>query len=230
MGTGKLLAVALFGLATAAAWPQAVRLEGVTAMLSAPLRRARPGAAAPGPQSEVLLSEGRKRIAAGKATTRFVPSGRGVNAAVAGIAFTDPDDPKTPEAQVRSIRDALRQFNRRMKDVGLAPNDFADGCAMAHALYHQSFFGRRLDAKSIKTNREAIRKLLLKDARFQGMKDFDREAIYDRMVAMSMYAIGCREQSVEAASDDERQALLQRARRNAFDSGLLKLQRGLIRA
>ncbi|WP_144241088.1 hypothetical protein [Fimbriimonas ginsengisoli] len=225
----KVLAGFALLLVTACGWSQQVRLQGVLDLL--PSGRGAAAAKVPGLQERIkaLKEAGRQRIASGKASTKFKPSEAGVRNAVAGIAFTDPDDPKTLPAQIQSIRTSVKQFHQRMKAVGLQPNDLADGFAMAHALFSQASTGKPVSRKQIKANRAAIYKLIMSNAMYQGLPDTQREAIYGREIALAMYGIGCREQAAEVEGEVARASLISRAQRNANASGLIPVLTGAVR-
>jgi hypothetical protein len=177
-------------------------------------------------RTKILAREraGRRRIKAGKATTTFTPSPAGTKLALARMNFNDPEDPKTPEAQMAYFRGQVREFNRRMSGYGLRPNDLADGYTMAHALSYEAYHGKRLPDAQRKANRADIRQLVLTGEGFQGMTDAEREELYGMYAAASVYAIECRERAEKTSDPKEKAALIARAQRNAKSLGLMKFK------
>jgi hypothetical protein len=110
------------------AWTQEVRPPGAIDM--GPSRGATTDAALGALRTKIYArkQEGRRRIASGRADTRFTPSGKGTRLAVKSLSFTDSEDPKTLPEQMRYLQKQVAEFNRRMAAHQLRPSDLADGC------------------------------------------------------------------------------------------------------
>ncbi|MEP6925677.1 MAG: hypothetical protein ABI954_14520, partial [Pyrinomonadaceae bacterium] len=163
-----------------------------------------------------IEERGAQIIRSGKATTRFVPSLAGTQAATKKLYF-DPKlgEPQDLAGQVKYVRGCVARFNQLMTKAGYTPNDFADGDAMTYAIVYEAKYDRQADAQKLESIRNNSRRSILSSPYGQGMPSAIKQANYDFLATIAMQAYDFRIKARNAGSAAERREAEKEAQRFA---------------
>ncbi len=153
---------------------------------------------------DMLQKEGRRKIKAGIANTKFVYSNKDsvLNTIV-------PDNANTAEkSQITAAnRISLTNFNNVLKKIGFAPNDLADAKAAAFSMAYFALNNEDPGQKRLLWIRNEFKREMLKNLFFQGSPDFWRQREYEKLAVTAMTAVGARNKSEEAGLNNDRKTI-----------------------
>ena len=164
----------------------------------------------------IIKDIGNKRIVAGKASTRFVPSAKGSQIGALAV------NAGANKAQaIAANTAALTTFNEAMQRLGLTPNDVADGRALAFNMAFNAYASKDPGPTRLKNLRAQFKSAMMKDPMFQAKPDDERQAMYEKMAIPAVFALSARQQAHrKPAGSEQREVLITTAER--MGEGLLK--------
>ena len=138
---------------------------------------------------------GQQKIRSGKATTRFVSSldvtQRWINNYLQRAGIASPADQQKTSRYLQNI---VVQFKQQLANKSLAPNDYADGYALALTTVYEIYKGESVNQLSLKAISNQIRRDLIKSAEFQGKSDEEKQVTFERY---AVYALDTLDQYVK---------------------------------
>lgn len=158
-------------------------------------------------KEEIYKEEGRKRLASGKASTRFIPSADAVT-----IDARVPKDasPESAEKTRAAARSSLDDFNKQMKARGYDTRDVADAKALAFCMAFAAYKGEDPGPARMEKLRTQFRNDMMTSELWQGHAEHERQAEYENVAIPSMMAITARAASAAKEVPDDQRAGFER--------------------
>ncbi len=161
---------------------------------------------------------GTAKIKAGKASTRFVPSPAGTQAAVKNLNFNPQlNEPQDLQGQVRYVQNYVKRFNALMVKNGFVPNDQADFDALVYMLIYEAKFDQEADPQRVKAIQDDSRQVTLNSASNQGLADVVKQSNYETYATVALQAYDYRIKARNSNNSVERHNSEDKAVRFAND-------------
>lgn len=148
---------------------------------------------------------GKDRIAKGRNSTRFTPSAKG--SAIEALVPKELSGAERRKA-LEVNQTCLKQFKTAVGNMGLLPNDMADGRALAFVMAYTAYRGQDPGVQRLKLLCTNYRTTLMSDPYFQGFMDDERQQEYERLAVAAVLSISARDAASRATPGSEKRAVL----------------------